>query len=213
MDHGSMNMGSDNATCTHMMTTDGVELEYHWFMYGCLVFDEMTVLDEVSDNLYPGFFAETWLIQSEGAFAASCIGVFVLVICLELLRRLGKEYDNFILRQFQQHIEAQAHASKADDSCCSDAPAPGPQTVTFRATPVQQLIRSVIHALAFGVAYILMLIAMAFNGYIIISIIIGAGVGKFLCDWMIAKVVVGRFAEQPGKGSADSLEEPTMCCG
>lgn len=161
---------------------------------------------------YTGFLSETWLIENEGSFAASCIGVFVLVICLEFLRRLGKEYDSFILRQFQQHVAAQARAAKLEGSCCSDAPAPGPQIVTFRATPLQQLIRSTIHAAAFGVAYILMLIAMAFNGYIIISIIVGAGVGKFLSDWMTAKIVVGGEEQQPAKAATD-LEEASVCCG
>ncbi|KAI0378550.1 copper transport protein ctr4 [Hypomontagnella monticulosa] len=187
MDHGNMDMGS-NATCTHAMT-------WNWNTIGTC------------------FLAESWRIENEGTFAASCIGVFLLVICLEFLRRLGKEYDSFILRQFQQYLAAQARASKVEGSCCSDEPAPGPQVVTFRATPVQQLIRSVIHAMAFGIAYILMLIAMAFNGYIIISIIVGAGVGKFLCDWMIAKVVVVGDSNQPNKGAAASLEEPSVCCG
>ncbi|KAI2603626.1 copper transport protein ctr4 [Hypoxylon sp. NC1633] len=186
MDHSHMDMDSTNATCTHAMT-------WNWNTIGTC------------------FLAESWRVENEGTFAASCIGVFLLVICLELLRRLGREYDSFILRQFQQHLVAQAAAPKLEDSCCSDAPVAGPQIVTFRATPVQQLVRSIIHALAFGVAYILMLIAMAFNGYIIISIIVGAGVGKFLTDWMTAKVAIGGES-QPGKG-VEGLEEPSVCCG
>ncbi|KAI0095990.1 copper transport protein ctr4 [Daldinia grandis] len=187
MDHSHMDMGSSNATCTHAMA-------WNWNTIGTC------------------FLAESWRIENEGTFAASCIGVFILVVCLEFLRRVGKEYDSFILRQFQQHVAAEARASKAGDSCRSEAPAPGPQVVTFRATPVQQLIRSIIHAFAFGAAYILMLIAMSFNGYIIISIIIGAGVGKFLCDWMIAKVVIGNES-QSDKEASSSLEEPSVCCG
>ncbi|KAI2463824.1 Ctr-domain-containing protein [Annulohypoxylon bovei var. microspora] len=179
---------SSNSTCTQSMT-------WNWNTVGTC------------------FLAESWLIESDGAFAASCIGVFFLVICLELLRRLGKEYDSFILRQFQQHATAQVRASKEDSSSCSDALTPGSQVVTFRAAPLQQLIRSVIHAVSFGVAYILMLIAMAFNGYIIISIIIGAGVGKFLCDWMIAKVVVGGERESQTNKGAEGLEEASVCCG
>ncbi|KAI0835797.1 Ctr-domain-containing protein [Hypoxylon sp. FL0890] len=183
MDH--MAMGSSNATCTHAMT-------WNWNTIGTC------------------FLAESWQISNEGTFAVSCIGVFLLVICLEFLRRLGKEYDSFILRQYQQHLAAQVHASKIDDS---EAPTPGPQTYTFRATPLQQLIRSVLHAVAFGIAYILMLIAMAFNGYIIICIIIGAGVGKFLCDWMMAKVVVGGESESQSSKGVAGMEEPSMCCG
>ncbi|KAI1447045.1 Ctr-domain-containing protein [Annulohypoxylon stygium] len=185
-----MDMSSSNSTCTMSMT-------WNWNTIGSC------------------FLAESWMIESEGAFAASCIGVFFLTICLELLRRVGKEYDNFVLRQFQQHATAQVRTAKYEGLSGSDVPVLGPQVVTFRATPLQQLIRSVIHAVSFGVAYILMLIAMAFNGYIIISIIIGAGVGKFLCDWMIAKVVVegeGEGESQPNKG-AEGLEDASVCCG
>ncbi|KAI0000743.1 Ctr-domain-containing protein [Xylariaceae sp. FL0662B] len=181
MDHGNMDMGGD-ATCTHSMV-------WNWNTIGAC------------------FFAESWRIGNDGMMAASCIGVFLLVICLELLRRIGKEYDNFILRQFQQHVSTKIYNSRITDS---DTSSLGPKTVTFRATPLQQLIRSIIHALTFGVAYILMLIAMSFNGYIIISIIIGAGIGKFLCDWMIQKVVVG--GNQQAKASTES-DEPSVCCG
>ncbi|KAI5919072.1 high affinity copper transporter [Camillea tinctor] len=153
------------------------------------------------------FLSESWQIQNEGMMAASCIGVILLVVCLEFLRRIGKEYDSLILRQFKQHLAAQVVLSKRS---CTDLPKLGPQTVTFRATPLQQLIRSIIHAVSFGLAYIIMLIAMGFNGYIIISIIIGAGIGKFVCDWMIQKVVVG--TDEREKGASDT-EETTMCCG
>ncbi|KAJ2984473.1 hypothetical protein NUW58_g6039 [Xylaria curta] len=158
------------------------------------------------------FFAESWQIKNEGMMAATCIGVFLLTIMLEFIRRVGKEYDQFILRQFQQHVDAQAAMAKVEDSCCSEGPRADGQTVIFRATPIQQAIRSFIYAVAFGLAYILMLIAMAFNGYLIIVIIIGAGVGKFVCDWMTQKVIVGATTSRPTK-SLGGNEDPTMCCG
>lgn len=143
----------------------------------------------------------------------------MLVVSLEFLRRLGKEYDALILRQFQRHVALQhALASSKREaepvSCCAppeepEEAKPGLRTVTFRATPLQQLIRSVIHAVQFGLAYIIMLLAMYFNGYIIISIIIGSGIGKFVCDWMVTKVVVGLDENGVAKG----IEEPTVCCG
>ncbi|KAI1495469.1 copper transport protein ctr4 [Biscogniauxia marginata] len=183
MDHGSMDSGG--STCqSHML--------WNW------------------NTIDSCFLSESWQIQNEGMMAASCIGVMLLVLCLEFLRRIGKEYDSFLLRQFRQHLAARAVLNKQSDSCCSDMLSPGLQTVTFRATPLQQLIRSVIHAVSFGLAYIIMLIAMGFNGYIIISIIIGAGIGKFVCDWMIQKIVVG--AEEQAKGVIVT-EETTMCCG
>jgi solute carrier family 31 (copper transporter), member 1 len=91
-------------------------------------------------------------------FAASCIGVALLVVCLEFLRRIGNDYDAAILRKFRQHVSvraAQIHATNILESATS-----GPQFVTFRATPLQQLTRAVIYAVTFGVVYILMLLAM-----------------------------------------------------
>lgn len=59
-----------------------------------------------------------------------------------------------------------------------------------------------------------MLLAMYFNGYIIISIIVGAFLGKVLCDWMVVKlplVTEQRFDES--RDEAPGISEPTVCCG
>lgn len=165
------------------------------------------------DTIGTCFLAESWHIKTQGMMAATCIGLLLLTIVLEAVRRAGREYDRFILRQFQRNVDAQPTVSKMEDSCCSAGPQMGHQTVIFRATPIQQLIRSLIHAVAFGIAYILMLVAMAFNGYAIIVIIIGAGFGKFVCDWMTQKVVVGAASTSPITERLESNAEPTVCCG
>lgn len=67
--------------------------------------------------------------------AGTCIGVFLLVIMLEFVRRAGKEYDALILRQFKDRIKNQAANSEADTNG---------DTAVFRASPVQQFVRSVI---------------------------------------------------------------------
>ncbi|KAK8137333.1 copper transport protein ctr4 [Apiospora sp. TS-2023a] len=165
------------------------------------------------------FLSTSWHIPSEGAFAATCIGVVLMVVILEVLRRAGKEYDALILRQFKRHVAAQRLAASKDKnvtSCCGppepeEATPARPQVITFRASPLQQLTRSVIHAITFGLAYIVMLLAMYFNGYIIISIIIGAGIGKFLCDWMVHRVVID--ADEGVASKVDGIEDPTVCCG
>ncbi|KAH7032736.1 Ctr copper transporter family-domain-containing protein [Microdochium trichocladiopsis] len=194
MDHGGM--GGDGAACK-------ISMLWNW------------------NTVDACFLSETWQIKNDGMMAASCIGVMLLVVILEFFRRIGKEYDIYIARQFQRHVSAQTAASKApasDDnnnsSCCApppvEAPVYGPQTITFRASPLQQLIRSVIHMFTFGIAYIVMLLAMYFNGYIIISIFLGAGIGKFFCDWLVLKVTVG--GDDTGKGPS-GIEDATICCG
>ncbi len=173
-----------------------------------------------------GFLAESWHVRSAGAFAASCIGVALLAFSIEFFRRVGKEYDSAILRKFQSSVNARSADLKTSNG--SESSLPEPQYLIFRATPLQQFIRSVIHAITFGVAYIVMLLgksklefsdedtnkvrasAMYYNGYIIFSIFIGAGLGKFVCDWMVQKVPIGGML---ANSTSQTVDETTVCCG
>ena len=103
----------------------------------------------------------------------TCIGVVLLVVSLEFFRRLGKEYDSAILRQFRRNAAARLAASNPDsrsndgkDLLTAECNL-RPTLLRFRPTLVQQLIRSVIHMVTFAIAYIVMLLAMYFNGYIV----------------------------------------------
>lgn len=142
------------------------------------------------------FISSDWHIRSNGAFAGTCIGVVLMGITLEALRRGAREYDAWIVRAFR------AKLANGDTV---------PNTAIFRPSLTQQAVRAVLHALTFGVAYMLMLIAMYYNGYVILCIFLGAGVGKFLCDWMAVKVVVGPVGE--AKLDGRTIDEPTVCCG
>ena len=150
-------------------------------------------------------------------FAGSCIGVIALVCVLEFLRRLGREYDRFVVSSGSRggakrnrvlvsghHDVEHNHAQKAGsldrmaisaaDTSSSSSHSNGSQgnkglisgsrMTTFSGpTVVQQVVRSLIHMLQFAVAYFVMLLAMYFNGYIIICIFIGAFVGSFIFGW------------------------------
>lgn len=182
-------------------------------------------------------------------FAGSCIGVICLVLVLELLRRVGREYDAFILRRARlirmyipgssddsglskangrnyqsTNIDNGAGASKATDCdrCCKVPPyafaqgdgitaaadsssntnipkqgaaatdavmlvgpyAQRPGVMDpYRPSLAEQLVRAFMHMLQFAVAYIIMLLAMYFNGYIIICIFIGAFLGSLIFSW------------------------------
>jgi copper transporter 1 len=132
------------------------------------------------------FLTSNWYIQNRGVFAASCVGVALLAVLLEAFRRLCRDYDAYIVRQL----------AAVNDKASSRPP---------RVTPVQQLVRTVLHTATFGVAYILMLLAMYYNGYIIISIFLGIAVGKFLCDWLTLDTARGvSCADEDGMA---------QCCG
>ena len=96
-----------------------------------------------------GFISSSWHITSNGMFAGSCIGVILLVITLEFLRRSAKEYDRYTIRQFQR-AQSYAYATptcpptKASDPSSSREGSVGATRVAakFRPNVMQQAIRA-----------------------------------------------------------------------
>lgn len=160
------------------------------------------------------FLASSWHIKSNAMFAASCIGAAFLVVCLEFLRRVGNEYDAYILRQFQRQLRLQqAQVAKDLAQCCDGTAAvTGPQFANFRATALQQLVRAIIHGATLCVAYIVMLLIMYYNGYIFISIVLGAILGRFLCDWLVVRIPYGGEGSMDDRKTSIAAAGPTGCC-
>jgi copper transporter 1 len=162
------------------------------------------------------FLASSWHVTNNAMFAASCIGTMFLVVCLEFLRRVGHEYDALLLRQFQRQLRLQqaALASAMPSNCCDGPVATlGTQFATFRATGLQQLIRAVLHAATLGVAYLVMLIVMSYNGYVFISVLLGAVLGKFLCDWLVVRIPYQQVGDEKDvRKSSIGASGPTGCC-
>lgn len=168
------------------------------------------------------FLTSSWHITNNAMFAVTCIGVVLLVTFVEFTRRLGKEYDAFLLRQFQREATRRTYRDGTPRSNSEHSPATFPcssssssQVIKFRASLLQQLMRAVLHALTFGTAYVVMLLAMYFNGYVIICIFIGAGVGKFFCDWLEVRIGGGEGYGGQGKvadGMGGVVQDPSACC-
>jgi len=129
---------------------------------------------------------------------------------LELLRRLSKEYDRYILRVAQKQRSTALSLEGASPGQLSPSPtqknieatdrdvesigsltaAIGCESTrgnklgkTFKPTLLQQAIRATLHMVQFAVAYFIMLLVMYYNGYLIICIIIGAWLGAFMFSW------------------------------
>ena len=135
------------------------------------------------------FISHSWHITSKGMFAGSCIGVILLVMSLEGLRRGAREFDRYIVSR-QAQLKSQLenhprHGSSFDNSENTATVAPAYVAVTnvFRPNVWQQFARAGFHCAQFTVAYFIMLLAMYYNGYIIISIVIGAFLGSFAFSW------------------------------
>ncbi|KAL2869061.1 copper transporter family protein [Aspergillus lucknowensis] len=147
------------------------------------------------------FLAESWHVTTKAMFAVSCIGVALLGLSLEFLRRVAKNYEESLQRQFRRHALSQLDCGPSSSPYNGSAP---PSVVAYRVGPIQQVIRAILHVTQFGVAYITMLIAMSHNGYMIISLLIGAFLGKFFFDWGQYRVVLGGTQGQGGEQSDKS---------
>ena len=138
------------------------------------------------------FLSTSWHVTSPGMFAGTCIGVIGLVMVLEFLRRMAKEYDSLLLREFHAAVPfSTARTARADASPSPDGSSTKllvgateeRRQKQFRASVAQQAIRAALHMLQFAVAYFVMLLAMYYNGYIIVSIFIGSFIGYFIFGW------------------------------
>ncbi|KAK4223436.1 Ctr copper transporter family-domain-containing protein [Podospora fimiseda] len=169
------------------------------------------------------FIASSWKITSNSVFAGSCIGVLLLTMSLEALRRAVKEWDRYLIKKHLKELqEAAAHhghhghgtakGSGSDDGSEKGPNAPTPAagacprsgaTMGYRPNIWEQAVRALLHLFQFAVAYFVMLLAMYYNGYIIICIFIGAYLGSFIFHW-----------EPLGVGqSTSATQEATVCCG
>ncbi|KAG5973079.1 hypothetical protein E4U56_005279 [Claviceps arundinis] len=165
------------------------------------------------------FLSSQWRITSNAAFAGSCIGVFLLTLVLELLRRSIKEYDRYLIRQHRSRHQTASNATGSTTGSATGSATPpnttkncaaavssitcGKAIPPFRPNALQQGIRAFLHLLAFFVGYILMLLAMYYNGYILLCIFLGAFVGAFIFQW----------EELLGDEPTSAAQETTLCCG
>ena len=167
-----------------------------------------TYVGSLPDRCSGTGISPTWHITSKGMFAGSCIGIICLVLLLELLRRLQREFECWI--QPQQHSSStndntnSSNPSKVDSNCITnrnddvDTERQPPSTLSllrkceqpiplgvtrYVPTLVQQVVRAAIHTMQFALAYIIMLLAMYYNGYVIVCIFLGVFVGFMVFSW------------------------------
>lgn len=118
------------------------------------------------------FIASSWHVTSSGMFAGSCIGVLLLVMLLEFLRRAVKEFDSYLIRKHEATLVASAAPASIDragsdngDSAKAaasadvqlDSATQSAASAGFRPTILEQAIRAFLHTSQFAVAYFVML--------------------------------------------------------
>src|SRR5262249_8599845 len=106
----------------------------------------------------------------------------------------GKRYDRYLLREYQMYQQVAAASDTSMSGRNGNVKSSvslmtkslfgnSSKPMTFRPNALQQMVKALLHTLQFALAYVIMLLAMYCNGYVIISIYIGAFVGFFLFGW------------------------------
>ncbi|GAA6041435.1 hypothetical protein JCM8097_005249 [Rhodosporidiobolus ruineniae] len=155
MSHGDMGSGTADHACK-------INMLWNWYTIDAC------------------FLSEQWHVRSIGGYVGTLIGVFLMVVALEGVRRLGREYDRSIRAAYYKREERALLALAKNTSGGSSKVDEIAKAAPFRPSMREHLIRSILYGIQFGTAYILMLLAMYFNGGIIFAIILGGFAGYAL---------------------------------
>jgi solute carrier family 31 (copper transporter), member 1 len=156
-------------------------------------------------TLQAGFISSTRRIKSKAMFAGSCVDMICFVISLEMLHRLQRAHERYLIRQAKAQCasaERLEHSPISSESSRSNALDKDPSESNTHATPLmgrasnaasashqfrpslsEQTVRALMHMVQFSVAYFIMLLAMYYNSYFILCILIGAFLGFFIFAW------------------------------
>jgi copper transporter 1 len=128
------------------------------------------------------FLVESWHNETKAHFAGTVLGVFLLAMSVEGIRRIGRIHD--------RQLVAALNAAKRNAKCgCGSKNAADLDSeskfVKMHCRPKipefpswsQQAVRGGIYGIQFTVAFLLMLLGMYFNGYILFAIFLGGATG------------------------------------
>jgi solute carrier family 31 (copper transporter), member 1 len=156
------------------------------------------------------FIARSWHVRSSGAFAGSCIGVILLVIALECLRRGQREFDRYLrLPRARNGSETGSGTGSGNDASGTaktsqikvaglGLPSWGATSNTLQLKLWQHAVRCFLYTAQFAVGYFIMLLAMYYNGesYIQITFFgrsLTDGPWALLPGYIIICILIGAF--------------------
>lgn len=135
------------------------------------------------------FIAKSWHVRLKGMFAGTCIGVFLMVFFSQWLSRVAKEFDRAVELQ-RLRTSTFVSDSSDDKEFCSppiieNVGNPFVYMVSHKwlfrpasASFFNHVVKAALFTVQWGLSYLIMLLFMYYNGYVIISCILGAFFGK-----------------------------------
>ncbi|WOO78671.1 Copper transport protein CTR4 [Vanrija pseudolonga] len=111
------------------------------------------------------FLSSTWHVTSKAMFGGSVVGVFFLCMAIEAVRAAARAYDRKIVAS-----RVAAAVEKGN----------GGPVGLVQPTLLQQLVRALAYGVQFTGAFLVMLLGMYYNGFILFAIFLGHTVGYFV---------------------------------
>ncbi|CAM4834846.1 unnamed protein product [Rotaria magnacalcarata] len=142
---------------------------------------------------------DQWHTTTVGAFTASWFAVFFFAVLYEALKTFR---DSLSKRDFcqacsqtenrQQTLilsDDQQNERHSENALLPPARSEIRQTNRARLLSFSHAIQTLLHIVQMAFSYLLMLVAMTYNTYLLIAIVLGAGLGHFLFGWRRSSVI------------------------
>lgn len=113
-------------------------------------------------------------------FAATCAGTILLTFALEFFRRMSRTYDRYIVIQHEKDIRSSVTLKRV---MMEGGEQRQQEQQQFRPGVCQQAVRALLFLSQVVTAYVLILLAVSFNGFIILSIFLGSLLSFFAFQW------------------------------
>lgn len=131
---------------------------------------------------------KAWTVNSGGEMAGACVGVFILAMLYEGLKVLR---EILLKRSFIQTRRKEVQTTDSSNALplMDQSPSASQQSISSTMWSPWHFLQTLLHLIQVFISYALMLIFMTYNGYLAISIVVGAGVGYFAFGWKKAVIV------------------------
>ncbi|KAF6756176.1 Ctr copper transporter family-domain-containing protein [Ephemerocybe angulata] len=140
---------------------------------------------------------QAWVPQNKGALAGACIGLALLGILERWLAAFYALLSPSPARNLRSGVtstivpnDTHAHHAHAQETTNS-VPLPRGLKALFlpRLSLSDDIIRGMLYAVQAALGFLLMLVVMTYQGYLILSIVLGLGVGEMLFGRIVASAI------------------------
>ena len=137
---------------------------------------------------------EEWYVQSVGEMVAAVIGVFIFAMLNEGLKVL-REYVNYFVKSLNLNIIKPKSTIEGEDRnkyepLLSENLPPINNSKANRQVNelIGHFVLTLLQTIQYIIGYLLMLIAMTFNLWLFLAVVLGMGTGYFVFAWMKKKI-------------------------